>query len=103
MELECSRSQNLLAPKFFNDRDRMEAKYFQIIFFIVALIITAINIYDRFFTKRVITNHTWFPKKFSLAVFTKLLRFSCGFQFFLVSLDNVLDFYPCYVDIFLKN
>ena len=32
----------------------MEAKYIQIIFFIVALIITAVNVYNRFFTKRVI-------------------------------------------------
>ena len=35
--------------------DTMDAKYFQIIFFIIALIYTGLNIYNRFFTKMVIT------------------------------------------------
>ena len=34
---------------------KMDAEYFQIIFFIIALISTIINVHNRFFTKRVIT------------------------------------------------
>ena len=33
---------------------KMLAKYLQIIFFIIALIITVLNVYNRFFTKKVI-------------------------------------------------
>ena len=33
---------------------KMDAKYFQLIFFVIALIITVLNVYNRFFTKRVI-------------------------------------------------
>ena len=43
--------------------DKMEAKYFQIIFFIIALIITGLNINNRFFTKMVITFLIWGVKK----------------------------------------
>ena len=32
----------------------MNSKYFQLFFFIIALIITVINVHNRFFTKRVI-------------------------------------------------
>ena len=35
----------------------MDGKYFQIIFFIIALIFTVINVYNRFFTKMV---REWF-------------------------------------------
>ena len=56
-ELDLSLSQSLLACSLRKTLHiTMDAKYFQIIFFIIALIITLINVYDRFFTKRVINN-----------------------------------------------
>ena len=36
---------------------KMDAKYFQLIFFVIALIITVLNVYNRFFTKMV---REWF-------------------------------------------
>ena len=49
--------------------DRMDAKYFQIIFFIIALIYTGLNIYNRFFTKMVITFLIWVVKKENIYTF----------------------------------
>ena len=45
-ELHWSYSQSLAVE--------MNSKYFQLFFFIIALIITVINVHNRFFTKRVI-------------------------------------------------
>ena len=46
----------LLIEAFSFFTERMEAKYFQIVFFLLAMILTIYNVHNRFFTKKVINN-----------------------------------------------